>query len=148
MTSDAASSSGPDTPSRTSATPESLDASGSPERPDSPTAPEPATTAGPAADSSPRTAPDSTARRAPANRSLRTRAGSAWVALVAAAIIGIILMIFILQNLNRVEVTLFFWSFSLPLGVTILLSLIAGTLVMALAGGWRIIQLRRAAKRA
>ncbi|WP_373864600.1 LapA family protein [Nocardia vaccinii] len=76
-----------------------------------------------------------------------TRVGYAWTSLVAAAIIGIILLIFILQNLNQVKVTLFFWSFSLPLGVTILLSLIAGSLVMSLAGGWRILQLRRAAKR-
>ncbi|MBY8856193.1 lipopolysaccharide assembly protein LapA domain-containing protein [Nocardia sp. CA2R105] len=142
MTSDAASSSGPDTPPRTSAVPES------------PTIPEPATSSEPPA--VPDTAtPDTTPEKTPATTTrpagkdpLRTRAGATWVSLVAAAIIGIILLVFILQNLNQVKVTLFFWSFSLPLGVTILLSLIAGSLVMGLAGGWRIMQLRRAAKRA
>ncbi|AHH20363.1 LapA family protein [Nocardia nova] len=77
----------------------------------------------------------------------KTRAGYAWVTLVAAAIIGILLLIFILQNLNQVRIHLFFWQFNLPLGVTVLLSVIAGALVMALAGGWRILQLRRVAKR-
>nr|WP_067888335.1 lipopolysaccharide assembly protein LapA domain-containing protein [Nocardia vaccinii] len=130
MTSDAASS--PDTPPRTSAAPES------------PAIPEPATGSKPPAVPD-TTRPDTTTR--PRTRSLGTRVGYAWTSLVAAAIIGIILLIFILQNLNQVKVTLFFWSFSLPLGVTILLSLIAGSLVMSLAGGWRILQLRRAAKR-
>lgn len=131
MTSDAASSSDPDTPPRTSATPE------------------PSTTPEPATGSKPPAVPDATRpdTTRPRKQSLRTRAGFAWTSLVAAAIIGVILLIFILQNLNQVKVTLFFWSFSMPLGVTILLSLIAGSLVMSLAGGWRIVQLRRAARR-
>jgi uncharacterized integral membrane protein len=146
MTSDAASSSGPDTPPRTSASPESLAVSEQNTAPEPPAVPEPP--ANPAS-------PDTTGGTAPATtgkgkgkQALRTRAGYTWTALVAAAIIGIVLLIFILQNLNQVRVTLFFWSFSLPLGVTILLSLIAGALVMGLAGGWRILQLRRVAKRA
>ncbi|WP_216893347.1 LapA family protein [Nocardia alni] len=84
----------------------------------------------------------------PGKRALRTRAGYTWVSLVVAAIIGIIVLIFILQNLDQVHVSLFFWSFSLPLGVTVLLSVIAGALVMGLVGGWRILQLRRVARRA
>ncbi len=78
---------------------------------------------------------------------LRTRTGYTWVGLVVAALIGIITLIFILQNLDQVRVTLFFWSFSLPLGVCVLLSVIAGALAMGLVGGWRILQLRRVAKR-
>ncbi len=104
----------------------------------------PATPAAPGAESPPATqAPPTTPRK----RSLRTRTGYTWVALVAAAVLGIILLVFILQNLDKAEVTLFFWSFSIPLGITILLSVIAGALVMALVGGGRILQLRRAAKR-
>ncbi|MFF0487611.1 lipopolysaccharide assembly LapA domain-containing protein [Nocardia sp. NPDC004068] len=80
-------------------------------------------------------------------RSLRTRTGYTWTALVAAAILGILLLIFILQNSEQQQVHMFFWSFTQPLGVTILLSVIAGALVMALVGGGRILQLRRAAKR-
>ncbi len=83
----------------------------------------------------------------PGKRALRTRAGYTWVGLVVAAIIGIITLIFILQNLDQERVTLFFWSFNLPMGVTVLLSVIAGALVMGLVGGWRILQLRRVARR-
>jgi uncharacterized integral membrane protein len=86
-------------------------------------------------------------RPATTGKQLRTRAGYTWVGLVAAALIGVITLIFILQNLDKEQVTLFFWSFSLPLGITVLLSVIAGALVMGLVGGWRILQLRRAAKR-
>ncbi|MBF6329374.1 LapA family protein [Nocardia transvalensis] len=132
MTSDAVPNPGPDPVPRAGTTP------------NPPTSPAPRTP--PAQPTTPpKTAPPP-ARTSPA-RSLRTRTGSAWTALVAAAILGIILLIFILQNLDQVQLTLFFWSFHLPLGVTILLSVIAGALVMALVGGYRMLQLRRAAKR-
>ncbi len=95
----------------------------------------------------PTPAPTRTTTPAKHGRSLRTRTGYTWTALVAAAILGIILLIFILQNSDPVQTHLFFWDFTQPQGVTILLSVIAGALVMALVGGWRILQLRRAAKR-
>ncbi|WP_280235388.1 LapA family protein [Nocardia cyriacigeorgica] len=77
----------------------------------------------------------------------KSKTGYTWVGLVVAALLGIVLLIFILQNLEQVEVDLLFWTFGLPLGVSVLLSVIAGALVMALVGGVRIMQLRRAAKR-
>ncbi|AYF75264.1 DUF1049 domain-containing protein [Nocardia yunnanensis] len=79
---------------------------------------------------------------------LETRAGYAWVGLVIAALIGIALLVFILQNLEQVNVTAFAWDWNLPLGVLVLLSVIAGALFTALIGGYRILQLRRAAKKA
>ncbi|MEC3914973.1 LapA family protein [Nocardia sp. CDC160] len=79
---------------------------------------------------------------------LKTRAGYAWIGLVIAALIGIALLVFILQNLEQVNVTVFAWDWNLPLGVLVLLSVIAGALVTALIGGYRILQLRRAAKKA
>ena len=54
---------------------------------------------------------------------------------------------FILQNLDSVTLELFAWYFTLPLGVTLLFAAIAGAVIMALAGGVRIIQIRRAANR-
>ncbi|MCA2208115.1 MULTISPECIES: lipopolysaccharide assembly protein LapA domain-containing protein [Nocardia] len=77
---------------------------------------------------------------------VRSRTGYTWMALLAAAIFGIVLLIFILQNLDKVQVTLLFWSFSLPLGIMVLLSVILGALVMGLVGGIRILQLRHAAR--
>lgn len=76
-----------------------------------------------------------------------SRTGYTWIALLAAALLGIVLLIFIIQNLDKVRTNLLFWHFELPLGVTVLLSVIAGALVMGLVGGVRILQLRHAAKR-
>ncbi|WP_067699002.1 LapA family protein [Nocardia jejuensis] len=79
---------------------------------------------------------------------LKTRAGYAWIGLVVAAVLGIVLLIFILQNLEQAKVELFAWQWNLPIGVLVLLSVIAGALVTALVGGYRILQLRRVAKKA
>ncbi|MFC4126576.1 LapA family protein [Nocardia rhizosphaerae] len=76
-----------------------------------------------------------------------SRTGYTWIGLLAAAVIGIVLLIFIIQNLDQANVNLLFWDFSLPLGITVLLSVIAGALVMGLVGGVRILQLRHAAKK-
>ncbi|MFJ4650303.1 lipopolysaccharide assembly LapA domain-containing protein [Nocardia sp. NPDC088792] len=79
---------------------------------------------------------------------LKTRAGYAWVGLVAAAILGIVVLVFILQNLEQAHVQMFTWQWNLPIGVLVLLAVIMGALVTALVGGYRILQLRRAAKKA
>ncbi len=76
-----------------------------------------------------------------------TRVGTAWSGLVIGIFVLVLLLIFILQNLQSVHVSLLFWDFSLPLGVGALLAAIAGALVMALVGGVRILQIRRAAKK-
>ncbi|PTR26508.1 putative integral membrane protein [Rhodococcus sp. OK519] len=78
----------------------------------------------------------------------RTRAASTWTGLVIGIVVAILLLIFILQNLDSVTFELFAWEFSLPAGISLLLAAIAGALIMALAGGVRIIQIRRVAKRA
>lgn len=76
-----------------------------------------------------------------------TRVGSTWTGLVIGIFVLVLLLIFILQNLQSVNVNMLFWEFSLPLGVGALLAAIAGALVMALVGGVRILQIRRAAKK-
>ncbi|MEV0851871.1 LapA family protein [Nocardia fluminea] len=76
-----------------------------------------------------------------------SRTGYTWIALLSAALLGIVLLIFIIQNLDKVRTNLLFWDFELPLGITVLLSVIAGALVMGLVGGVRILQLRHAAKK-
>ncbi|MGY1895725.1 LapA family protein [Nocardia gipuzkoensis] len=81
------------------------------------------------------------------NKSLSSRTGYAWSGLVTGVLILVVLLVFILQNLEQTQVDFFFWNFSLPLGVTVLLSVIGGALVMASVGGVRILQLRRAAKK-
>src|SRR3546814_3416788 len=90
-----------------------------------------------------------TPERVPTGTSVtdRTRAATTWVGLVIGAIVLILLLVFILQNRESVSVKILAWQIDFTLGITILLSAIAGALIMALAGGVRIIQIRRAAKR-
>ncbi|WP_305094672.1 lipopolysaccharide assembly LapA domain-containing protein [Prescottella sp. R16] len=78
----------------------------------------------------------------------RTRAASTWVGLVVGIVVAVLLLVFILQNLDSVTFELFVWEFTLPAGISLLLAAIAGAVIMALAGGVRIFQIRRVAKRA
>ena len=100
---------------------------------------------------SPEPLPEETVQAPPVTRQKKkvesSKTGYTWVGLVVGALLGILILVFILQNLNSVRVDLLFWSFSMPLGVGVLLATIGGALVMALVGGVRIIQLRRQAKR-
>ena len=70
-----------------------------------------------------------------------------WIGLTISALIGIALLVFILQNTEQARVQLFFWHFSMPIGVGILLAAVGGGIMMAILGGLRIWQLRRAARR-
>ncbi|MFC9997525.1 lipopolysaccharide assembly LapA domain-containing protein [Nocardia sp. NPDC127526] len=79
---------------------------------------------------------------------LKTRAGYAWIGLVIAALLGILVLVFILQNLEQAHVEFFAWTWNLPIGVLVLLAVFIGALSTALVGGYRILQLRRAAKKA
>ena len=77
-----------------------------------------------------------------------SRSGGLWTGLILSAIVLIFLLVFILQN--QISVTIRFLGFagSVPVGVALLLAAIAGLLLVAIPGGMRIMQLRRAARRA
>ncbi len=60
----------------------------------------------------------------------------------------IFLLVFILQNPDSVRITFLWFGGSLPIGVALLLAAIAGLLLVAIPGGVRMMQLRRAARRA
>lgn len=64
--------------------------------------------------------------------------GGVWVSLILGAIITIMLLIFIIQNNTASQFQYFGWSFSLPLGVAMLLAAIAGVLVAGIIGSVRI----------
>jgi uncharacterized integral membrane protein len=78
----------------------------------------------------------------------RTRTGGLWTGLILSAVVGIFLLVFILQNNTPIRINFLGFSGSLPTGVALLLAAIAGLLLVAIPGGLRILQLRRAAKRA
>ena len=77
-----------------------------------------------------------------------TRTRATFVGLVIGAIITVLLLVFILQNLGKQQITLLAWEVNLPVGVSLLIAAIAGALITALIGGARMFQLTRARKRA
>lgn len=83
---------------------------------------------------------------APAPVVTRTRTGGWWTGLVLSAVVLLFLLIFVLQNNAPMQVNFLVWSGMLPAGVALLLSAVAGLLLVAIPGGLRILQLRRAAK--
>jgi uncharacterized integral membrane protein len=83
----------------------------------------------------------------PAEPVPRTRTGVLWVGLVLSALVLLVLLIFILQNSAPVQINFLAASGTLPTGVALLLAAIAGLLLVAIPGGLRILQLRRAARR-
>jgi uncharacterized integral membrane protein len=77
-----------------------------------------------------------------------SRSGGVWTGLILSALVLIVLLVFILQNLESVTIKFLGFAGSLPIGVALLLAAIAGLLLVAIPGGLRILQLRRAARRA
>ncbi|WP_435061488.1 lipopolysaccharide assembly protein LapA domain-containing protein [Amycolatopsis thermoflava] len=78
----------------------------------------------------------------------RTRVSGTWVAIIVALIILVFLLIFILQNLDSTTVAFLGMEGSMPLAVAMLFSAIAGAVLVALVGGARIFQLRKATRKA
>ena len=70
-----------------------------------------------------------------------------WVALTAGAIVLLLLLIFILENSQTVDIAYFGAHGHLPLGVALLLAAIAGILLVVIPVAGRIFQLRRVARR-
>jgi uncharacterized integral membrane protein len=77
----------------------------------------------------------------------RTRTSGLWVGLILSTLVLIFLLIFILQNLNPVEIHFLGAVGTLPTGVAMLFAAVAGILLVAIPGSARILQLRRAAKK-
>lgn len=76
-----------------------------------------------------------------------SRSGVLWTGLILSALVLLFLLVFILQNNTPVQINFLALSGTLPTGVALLLAAIAGLLLVAIPGGLRILQLRRAARR-
>lgn len=70
-----------------------------------------------------------------------------WAAVVVFAIVLTLLLIFILQNTESVQVSFLGLHGNLPLAVAMLLSAVGGILLAALVAGMRILQLRLRVRR-
>ncbi|MDH6143498.1 MULTISPECIES: lipopolysaccharide assembly protein LapA domain-containing protein [Kitasatospora] len=73
----------------------------------------------------------------------RTRTGAAWVGATLFALVLLMLLIFVLENGDSVDVAFFGAHGSIPLGVALLLAAVFGILLIAIPGTGRILQLRR-----
>ena len=77
----------------------------------------------------------------------QTRLSGAWTALVIGIVILVVILIFILQNLQSVEVHFLFLQGQMPLAVALLFAMILGAVVVLAFGAGRILQLRLVARR-
>jgi lipopolysaccharide assembly protein A len=77
-----------------------------------------------------------------------TRLSRAWTALVIGTLALVMILVFILQNLQSVQLSFLFFQGHLPLAVALLFAVILGAVIVLAFGGARISQLRGVAKRA
>ena len=77
-----------------------------------------------------------------------TRLSGAWTALVIGVIGLVLILVFILQNLQTVELSFLFFRGHLPLAVALLFAVILGAIIVLAFGGARIMQLRMVARNA
>jgi uncharacterized integral membrane protein len=77
-----------------------------------------------------------------------TRLSGAWTALVIGVLALVLILIFILQNLQSVEISFLVFRGHLPLAVALLFAVILGAVIVLAFGGARITQLRGVARRA
>lgn len=105
-------------------------------------APEPEPAPVPAAATAPGSAPV-----APELKLRHTRVSATWTAVVCAAVVAILLIIFILENGKTVEISYFGASGHMPLGVALLVAVVAGALLVGIIGIARLAQLRLVARR-
>jgi len=92
-------------------------------------------------------APPPAAAAPPHHKIKRTRMSGLWVAVGCFAVILLLLLIFILQNSQKVDISYMGAHGHLPLGVALLFAAVCGVLLVVLAGTARISQLRTTARK-
>jgi lipopolysaccharide assembly protein A len=78
----------------------------------------------------------------------RTRLSGAWTAVVVGLLALVVILVFILQNQQSVEVSFLMFSGHLPLAVALLFAMILGAVIVFAFGAARLLQLRMVAGRA
>lgn len=76
-----------------------------------------------------------------------TRIAAAWWALIIGLVLLVILLMFVAQNTESIMIKFLGWQWTAPLGVAFLLAAVGGAMITVMAGGARMIQLHRAAKK-
>jgi uncharacterized integral membrane protein len=78
---------------------------------------------------------------------LSTRTSRAWIRLLPALVVLVVILVFVFQNPKDVKVNLFTFSGTLPLSVALLGAVVLGALMTLALGSVRILQLRRQVQR-
>ena len=76
-----------------------------------------------------------------------TRTSRAWIRLLPALLVLVVILVFVFQNPKDVKVSLFSISGTLPLSVALLGAVILGALMALALGSIRILQLRKQVRR-
>jgi len=92
----------------------------------------------------PPTAQSSTAAT---GRTAITRTGAAWFGICAAALVFVVLIVFMLQNTRSVEVNFVGMHGNLPLALALLIAGVGAAILTMVIGTARITQLRRLSRR-
>jgi uncharacterized integral membrane protein len=108
---------------------------------------EPTTGSAPAPAEPTRAEPERPAQDSSKDPLRRSRTSGVWFAVVALAVLLLLLIVFIAQNTEKVNVAFFGFDGQAPLAVTILISVLVGLLLAVFAGSLRILQLRRRVRR-
>ena len=91
--------------------------------------------------------PEPTPRPEPRNPLRGSRTSGLWAGVVASAVVLILMIIFIAQNTEPVDVQFLGWEGQTPLAVALLIASVGGLVLAAVAGTLRIWQLRRRVRR-
>jgi len=83
----------------------------------------------------------------PAGGRRRSVLGIAWAGIWAAALVAIVLIVFLLQNTGSVRIFFLGWHGTPPLTVTLLIAMVGGVVLTLIFGTARITQLRRRMRR-
>jgi len=94
-----------------------------------------------------RPAPEGLAGKIPGLALPRSRAGQAWKSLVPALVFAAVMVVFVVQNLQKAKVSFLTFSGKFPLALALLVAAALGALVVFCLGSVRIVQLRKAFRR-
>ena len=76
-----------------------------------------------------------------------TRTGVVWWALGFSLLLLVLVLIFVLQNLSDTKTSFFGLTWTIPLGLDLLLAALLGGIIAFLLGAARMVQIRRVARR-
>src|SRR5438046_153024 len=91
--------------------------------------------------------PPGVSQTSPTSRVPRTRTGAAWFGICVAALLFVVLIVFMLQNTRSVEVSFLQMHGNLPLALALLVAAVGAAILTMVVGAARITQLRRLSRR-